>query len=130
MSTQVSTFMQNSSDIDHLQKRSQSPTLFQSLFNSGNIEQVALESLIAKKQLAKHRNDLKNLITMQYGPSGWNELLHIEGKIRKERSEFVHKRQEQRDKIFNIIGVTVLSLTLVGFVFALVYLWKVNRGFN
>ena len=48
--------------------------------------------------MQKHRQDLKNLIIMQYGQGGWNELLAMEGKIRKDRAEFVHTRQEQRDK--------------------------------
>ena len=128
MSTQVSTFMQNSSDIEHMEKRAKSPTILQSLFNSGNIEKVAVDALIAKKQMAKHRNDLKNLITMQFGPGGWSELLALEGKIRKERAEFVHKRQEQRDKIFNIIGVTFLIFTVIGFFVLIAFLWKMQRG--
>jgi len=78
--------------------------------------------------MAKHRNDLKNLITMQYGPGGWEQLLALEGKIRKERAEFVYKRQEQRDKIFNIIGVTFLAVTIIGFFVLIAYLWKMQRG--
>ena len=50
MSSQVSTFMQNSSDIEHMEKRAKNPTIWQSMFNSGNIEQVAVDSLIAKKK--------------------------------------------------------------------------------
>ncbi|QDP45675.1 MAG: hypothetical protein Tp125DCM114561_2 [Prokaryotic dsDNA virus sp.] len=128
MTSQVSTFMQNSSDIEHMEKRARNPTFWQSMFNSGNIEQVALDSLIAKKKMQKHRQDLKNLIMMQYGQGGWNELLALEGKIRKDRAEFVHKRQEQRDKIFNIIGIIVLSLTVIGFIFLLIFLYKMQKS--
>ena len=128
MSSQVSKFMQNSSDIEHMEKRAKNPTFWQSMFNSGNIEQVAIDSLIAKKKMQKHRQDLKNLIMMQYGQGGWNELLALEGKIRKDRAEFVHKRQEQRDKIFNIIGIIVLSLTVIGFIFLLIFLYKMQKS--
>jgi len=128
MSSQVTTLISNTSDLEHLEKRAKSPTILQSLFNSGNVEKVAVDALIAKKQMAKHRNDLKNLITMQYGPGGWEQLLALEGKIRKERAEFVHKRQEQRDKIFNIFGVTFLAVTIIGFFVLIAYLWKMQRG--
>lgn len=128
MSSQVSKFMQNSSDIEHMEKRAKNPTFWQSMFNSSNVEQVAIDSLIAKKKMQKHRQDLKNLIIMQYGQGGWNELLAMEGKIRKDRAEFVHKRQEQRDKIFNIIGITFLCLTILGFFLLIAFLWKMNRS--
>ena len=128
MTSQVSTFMQNDSDIQNLEKRSKNPTMWQSLFNSENIEKVAVDSLIAKKKMQKHRQDLKNIIMMQYGQSGWNELLALEGKIRKERAEFVHKKQEQRDKIINAIAITVLIITIVGFFLLLFFIWKANKG--
>ena len=124
MTGQVSQFMQNSSDIENLEKRAKNPTFLQTLFNSQNIEQIAVDSLIAKKKMQKHRQDLKNIIMMSYGPSGWNELLALEGKIRKERAEFVHKKQEQRDKIINIIAIILLTFTVIGFFAFLLYLWK------
>lgn len=128
MTSQVSTFMQNSSDIEHMEKRSKNPTMWQSLFNSENIEKCAVDSLIAKKKMQKHRQDLKNIIMMQYGQSGWNELLALEGKIRKERAEFVHKKQEQRDKIINAIAITFLIITIIGFFVLLFFIWKANKG--
>ena len=124
MTGQVSQFMQNSSDIENLEKRAKNPTFLQTLFNSQNIEQIAVDSLIAKKKMQKHRQDLKNIIMMSYGPSGWNELLALEGKIRKERAEFVHKKQEQRDKIINVIAIILLTFTVIGFFAFLIYLWK------
>ena len=124
MTGQVSQFMQNSSDIENIEKRAKNPTFLQTLFNSQNIEQIAVDSLIAKKKMQKHRQDLKNIIMMSYGPSGWNELLALEGKIRKERAEFVHKKQEQRDKIINVIAIILLTFTVIGFFAFLIYLWK------
>ena len=128
MTSQVSTFMQNDSDIQHLEKRSKNPTMWQSLFNSENIEKCAVDSLIAKKEDAKTPTRPKNIIMMQYGQSGWNELLALEGKIRKERAEFVHKKQEQRDKIINAFAITVLIITIVGFFVLLFFIWKANKG--
>ena len=128
MTKQVSTFMTNASDIENLEKRSKNPTLFQSVFKSGAIEQIALESFTAKKKLEKQRYELKQLINMQYGPQGWSELMSIEGKIRKDRAEMVYKKIQLRDKILNWIGIAVLSVTIIGFVFLILWLWKQERG--
>ena len=128
MTSQVSTFMQNDSDIQHLEKRSKNPTMWQSLFNSENIEKCAVESLIAKKKMQKHRQDLKNIIMMSYGQAGWEDFLKTEISIRRERAELVHQKQIQKDKIINAIAITVLVITVVGFFVLLFFIWKANKG--
>jgi hypothetical protein len=128
MSSQVSTFMQNSSDIEHMEKRAKNPTFWQSMFNSQNIEKVALDSLIARKKMQKHRQDLKNMIMMSYGQAGWEDFLKTEISIRKKRAELVHRKQEQMDKIINAIAITVLIITIVGFFVLLFFIWKANKG--
>ena len=57
---------------------------------------MAVDSLIAKKKMQKHQTELKNIIMMQNGQSGWNELLALEGKIRKERpSLFIRNKSKE-----------------------------------
>ena len=128
MTSQVSTFMQNDSDIQHMEKRSKNPTMWQSLFNSENIEKCAVESLIAKKKMQKHRQDLKNIIMMSYGQAGWEDFLKTEISIRRERAELVHQKEIQKDKIINAIAITVLIITIVGFFVLLFFIWKANKG--
>jgi len=128
MTSQVSTFMQNSSDIEHMEKRAKNPTFWQSMFNSQNIEKVALDSLIAKKKMQKHRQDLKNMIMMSYGQAGWEDFLKTEISIRRKRAELVHRKQEQMDKIINIIAIIGLAITIIGFFILLFFIWKANKG--
>tara|TARA_B100001287_G_scaffold14699_1_gene11066 strand:- start:6992 stop:7378 length:387 start_codon:yes stop_codon:yes gene_type:complete len=128
MSSQVSTFMQNSSDIEHMEKRAKNPTFWQSMFNSQNIEKVALDSLIARKKMQKHRQDLKNMIMMSYGQAGWEDFLKTEISIRRKRAELVHQKEIQKDKIINAIGIIVLILTIIGFFVLLFFIWKANKG--
>ena len=128
MTSQVSTFMQNSSDIEHMEKRAKNPTFWQSMFNSQNIEKVALDSLIAKKKMQKHRQDLKNMIMMSYGQAGWEDFIKTEISIRKKRAELVHRKQEQMDKIINIIAIIGLAITIIGFFILLFFIWKANKG--
>ena len=69
MSSQVSTFMSNTSDIENFEKRAKNPTLIQSIFNKGNVEQVAIDSFMAKKKLQKQRQELRNMIMITKGPN-------------------------------------------------------------
>ncbi len=102
--------------------------MWQSLFNSENIEKCAVESLIAKKKMQKHRQDLKNIIMMSYGQAGWEDFLKTEISIRRERAELVHQKEIQKDKIINAIAITVLIITIVGFFVLLFFIWKANKG--
>tara|TARA_R100000664_G_C2746935_1_gene134554 strand:+ start:971 stop:1363 length:393 start_codon:yes stop_codon:yes gene_type:complete len=130
MTKQVSTWMTNASDIEHLEKRAKNPPFLQSVFRGGSIEQIALESFTAKKKLEKQRYELKQLINMQYGPQGWAELIKIESSVRKQRAELIYKKKELMDKIFNVIGIIVLSSAILAFFVLLLWLWKQERGFN
>ena len=48
----------------------------------------------------------------------------MEGTIRKERQEMIYKRKETLHKIINGIAIGLLTLTIIGFIFLLIYLWK------
>ena len=102
--------------------------MWHSLFNIENIEKCAVESLIAKKKMQKHRQDLKNIIMMSYGQAGWEDFLKTEISIRRERAELVHQKEIQKDKIINAIAITVLIITIVGFFVLLFFIWKANKG--
>ena len=56
--------------------------------------------------------------------SAWNELLAMEGKIRKDRAEMIYKKKEAIQKFINVIAIIVLTLTIFGFFALLIYLWK------
>ena len=127
MGGQLKVLISNTSDIENYEKRAKQPTLVQSIFNSGNVEKVALDSFIAKKKLEKQRHELKMLIMGQYGQSGWNELLATEGQIRKDRQQFIYARQQKRDKIINYCAIFLLVCTVIGFIVFLAYLYKMKN---
>jgi len=119
--------MQNTSDIEHLEKRSKNPTMIQSIFNSGNVEKVALESFMAKKKLQKQRQELKTFINFYHGPNSWNEILQMEADIRLQRKKEIYDRQQFVRKIWEVIGWIFLACTVIGFLFALAYVYKESR---
>ena len=128
MSSAVTNMITHTHDLEHMEKRAKNPTLWQQMFSSESIEKVAVETLMAKKKMQKHRQELKNLILMNYSQQMWDQLIQLEGQIRKERMKAHHAKIEKLDKIKNIIGITVLAITIIGFFVLIAYLWKMQRG--
>ena len=97
------------SDINNIHKKSNNPTTIDKLFN-GSIEQVAMESFAAKKQIQKQREDLKNWLIGHYGLQAWDDLLKEEGRIRKARQEAIYAKEEQQKMIrdYSIMAVACL----------------------
>ena len=114
MAGQIGKWMSAVSDVDQAEKEAKNPPLFKKLMYASSIEQQALEAFAAKKKLEQQRAELKQYLILTFGPSAWNELLHTEGTIRKER---LHK-------IINAFAIGLLTITVIGFIFLLLYLWK------
>jgi CHASE3 domain sensor protein len=48
-----------------------------------------------------------------HGTSAWDELIRMQGKIRKQRQEQIYAQQEAREKLFNIV-IIVGAVALIG----------------
>ena len=83
MSGDIGRWMGAVSDIDNAEKQAKNPPLFGKLFKAGSIEEAALAAYAAKK-LEEQRYELKVFPSMTYGPQAYNDLLAMEGKIRKQ----------------------------------------------
>jgi len=124
MSGDISRWMGAVSDVDNIEKKAKNPPLFKKLFNGDTIQQTAIEAFTAKKKLEEQRYELKQFLNLTYGPQAYNELLAMEGQIRKERQEMIYKQEQLREKIINIIALIFLSITVIGFLFIMAYLIK------
>lgn len=115
----VSRWMKMASDVDQAEKRVKNPSVFQKLKGFDSIQQEALQVYAAKKKLEAQRAELKQFLNMSYGPQAWADLIHLEGKIRKERQEAIYKQQELRQQILEGVLIGALCLTvaaiLIGF---------------
>ena len=60
---------------------------------------------------------------MTYGVNAYNELLAMEGQIRKERQEMVYKQQRLRQRIIEIIGLIFAGILVVGFFGLIAKVW-------
>ena len=55
--------------------------------------------MTAKKQLEEQRYELQQFIKFRHGVQAWNELLRMEGDIRKRRQKEIYDKQVLRQKI-------------------------------
>ena len=115
------------SDIDNAEKSAKNASPLRKLFKGKEIEASAIEAFTAKKKLEAQRQELKSFINFHYGANSWNEILHIEAEIRKQRQKEIYERQELIRKIWEYIGWFILFCTVIGFVFFLAWLYKESR---
>jgi len=99
MSGDIGRWMGAVSDVDNAEKQAKNPPLFGKLFKAGSIEEAALSAFAAKKKLEEQRYELKTFLNMTHGPGAYEELLAMEGQIRKQRQETVYKQQQLRRQL-------------------------------
>ncbi len=120
MSGDLSKWMGAVSDIEQKHKKTKNPPMFRKVF--GSIEQEALEAFGAKKKLAEQRYELEQFIKLSHGTKAWEELLQMEGKIRKERQDQMYRQQEIKERIIEGIFIVFLACTVVGLIWFALYL--------
>jgi hypothetical protein len=97
--------------------------VFDKVFGGGSIEAVALQAYAAKKKLEEQRYELKMFLNLTHGPQAYDELLAMEGQIRKQRQETVYKQQQLRKQIGEVIAWLVVVAIIGGFAVLLVGVW-------
>ena len=119
MSGDISRWMGAVSDVDNAEKQAKNPGVFSKVFGAGSIETMALQAYTAKKKLEEQRYELKMFLNMTQGPGAYDELLQMEGQIRKQRQETIYKQQQIRKQIGEGIGWLFLVLVIGGFLLLL-----------
>ena len=105
-------------DLDFAEKQNRKPAWFKVL--GGGVQAQAMEIFAAKQKAASMRQELKDYISVMYGPSKWEEILEIEADLRKQKREHEHRRMEIKQAIIEWsagIALFVLGVgAIVGFV--------------
>ncbi len=115
MSGDIGRWMGAVSDVDNAEKQAKNPPLFGKLFKAGSIEEAAMAAYAAKKKLEEQRYELKTFLNMTHGPGAYDELLAMEGQIRKQRQETVYKQQQMRRQIGEAITWLLVAGIVGGF---------------
>ena len=127
MSGDIGRWMGAASDVDQAEKQAKNPGVFGKVFGGGSIEATALQAYSAKKKLEEQRYELKMFLNLTHGPQAYDELLAMEGKIRKQRQETVYKQQQLKKQIVEIITWLTVVIIIGGFTILLVGVWM-NRA--
>ena len=104
------------SDLKKAEEYSKKPPLFKKLFASGSVEEEAMAAFMAKKKADDMREQLRQVITFTRGPSAWQELIRMEGEIRKKRQQAIYDQQEYRRKVIEYTLATILIAITSGLI--------------
>ena len=124
MTQDLSRWMGALSDLDQAEKEAKNPPIFKKLFASKSVEQEAIEIFAAKKKAQKQRDELKQWLQFTVGASAWDELIKMEGQIRKQRQETLYKQRERRQKFIEILVIVLAVGTGLAFLVALYLIFK------
>ena len=123
MAGDLSRWMGAVSDVDNAEKQAKNPGVFDKLFGKDSVEATALQAYAAKKKLEEQRYELKVFLNMTYGPKAYDDLLAMEGQIRKERQQRVYAQQKLRQQIRDAIAIFILIGIVGGFITLLITMW-------
>ena len=107
-------------DLDFAEKQNQQPPWYKAL--GGGIEAQAMEIFAAKQKAESMRKELKDYISVVYGPSKWQEILEIEADLRKQKKEHEYRQIEIKRAITEWGAGIILFLVCIGTLFGFVWL--------
>ena len=87
-----------------------------------NVEQEALDQFSAKKKADAMERELKNYIIATFGMKSWDELLRIQGQIRKKRKLEIAYQKKKKEELIQAIFVFVgIGIGGVGLIFGFIH---------
>jgi hypothetical protein len=120
MGGQLSKWAGAIADLEFADRQNQKPPWYKAL--GGGVQAQAMEIFAAKQKAAAMRQELKDYISLMYGPSKWQEILEIEADLRKQKREHEHRRMEIKQKIIEWSAGFVLFVLGVCFIVGFVWL--------
>lgn len=120
MASDLGRWMGALSDLEQAEKEAKNPPIFKKLFAGKSVEQEAMETFATKKKAEEQRRELQNWIGMTMGKSKWDELVRMEGEIRKKRKETVYAQRERRRKFIEILSIILVAITGLGIIAGLI----------
>ena len=124
MAGDLSRWMGALSDLDQAQKEAKNPPIFKKLFGGQSVEQEAVMAFANKKKAEAQRYELQQWISLTMGKSKWDELVAMEGQIRKQRKETLYRQRERRQKFVEIVAWTVVVCIASALLYAFVMFLK------
>jgi len=120
MGGQLSKWAGAIADLDFADKQNRKPAWYKTL--GGGVEAQAMEIFAAKQKAAAMRQELKDYISLMYGPSKWQEILEIEADLRKQKREHEHRQMEIKQAIIEWTAGFALFVLGVGAIVGFVWI--------
>ena len=95
-------------------------------YGVSTLKEAKLAHKAAKKKAEDMRYELKQFISLSLGSSKWEELVRMEGQIRKERQETIYKQAQRRQKFVEWVTIIIFGAVACGgfvWVVSLLYNW-------
>ena len=121
MSSQLTQWAGHMADLGQAEKQVKNPPWWKAM--GGSVEAESLEVFAAKRKAEQMRKELKDYISFTMGPSAWDELVAIEGKIRKQKKEQEYRKAELQEAIITwtlSIFLLILGFGILGFILYMV----------
>ena len=128
MASDLSRWMGALSDIEQAEKEAKNPPIFKKIISSKSVEQEAIEAFAAKKKAQAQRDELKQWLQFTIGSKAWDELIAMEGQIRKQRQETIYRQRERRQKFVEIVVIILAVLTGAALLFGFIWLMKSKQN--
>jgi len=116
MYSDIGRWMGAISDVHQADKMAKKPPLLKKLVFSKSVEEEAIDAFAAKKKAEAMEAELKQWIILTHGLSAWDELIRMQGKIRKQRQDQIYAQQERQKAIINGVAISVLIVLCVALV--------------
>ena len=125
MSGQLSQWGKAFSDLKYAEDKAKNPPWYTF---KGSDNETAIEIFAQRKKMEEMRKEIKNFISFQYGPSAWEEVLHIEAQMRKQRKEELYRKEERKRLILEWCVGILSAATGVAVVAGFIWLIGRNQG--
>ena len=126
MAGDLSRWMGALSDLDQAEKEAKNPPIFKKMFAGKTVEQEAIEIFAAKKKAQAQRDELKQYLQYTVGSRAWDELIKMEGQIRKQRQETLYRQRERRQKFIEWVVIIISVITGMAILATLVWFFKIK----
>jgi hypothetical protein len=114
------------SDLDYAHRKAEKPKWWKAL--GGGVEANAMEVWAHKQKAKEMREEMRQYISLYYGPSAWDEIVGIEVQMRKEQKEALYAQQEMKETIITWILSMFIILAASGIAITGIYYLGVSQG--
>ena len=125
MTGQLSQWGKAFSDFSYAEKKATNPPWYKF---KGSDQETALEIFAQKKKMEYMRKEIQSYKSLSYGPSAWEEVLHIEAQMRKQRKEEIYRKEEFKQKIIEWVAGILIVSTAVGILVLFIYFLGRKQG--